>query len=153
MKSNMQVHGKNGINVLKYNIRSHGFRSLYNGAMASYSATVIGHFPWFYTYNILQEKIPNPRNKDKFLTFMRSGTIGFCSSNLCSDIVSNSVRVLKIGKQTGDNKTYTQVVKQIIEKESIVGLFTRGLKTKLLINGIQGFIFVVVFDKFKKLIS
>ena len=60
---------------------------------------------------------------------------------------------MKIGKQTGDNKTYTQVVKQIVEKESIVGLFTRGLKTKLMINGIQGFIFVVVFDKFKKLIS
>lgn len=152
MKSNMQVHGKDGLQVLKQNVKKYGFRSLYNGSLASYSATVIGHFPWFYTYNFLQEKIGYRDSNNNLITFFRSGTIGFCSS-ACSDIVSNSVRVMKIGKQTGDNKTYTQVVKQIVEKESIVGLFTRGLKTKLMINGIQGFIFVVVFDKFKKLIS
>ena len=120
--------------------------------MASYSATVIGHFPWFYTYNILQEKVPYKNSENNFFTFLRSGTIGFCSS-ASSDIISNSVRVMKIGKQTGENKTYYKVAKEIIEKENVIGLFTRGLKTKLLINGIQGFIFVVIFDKFKSLIN
>ena len=126
MKSNLQVHGKNGLNVLKKNIKSNGFRTLYNGAMASYSATVIGHFPWFYTYNILQEKVPYKNSENNFISFFRSGTIGFCSS-ASSDIISNSVRVMKIGKQTGENKTYYKVAKEIIEKENVIGLFTRGL--------------------------
>ena len=151
-KSNLQVHGKDGLKIIRSNIKNNGFRSLYNGATASYSATAIGHFPWFYTYNYLQESLPYKDTDSQLITFLRSGTIGFTSS-ACSDIISNSIRVLKIGKQTGEKQTYIKIIKEVIEKDSVVGLFTRGLKTKLIINGAQGFIFVVIFDKLKKFIG
>ena len=149
-KSNLQIHGSNGMAVLKQKIAKEGYRSLYNGAKASYFATLVGHFPWFYTYNFLQEEIP--KQESPILNFFRSGSIGFCSS-ATSDIVSNSIRIMKINKQTGNEATYKEVVQNILKKDGVVGMFTRGLKTKLLINGLQGFIFVVVFDKMKSYLN
>jgi len=145
-KSHLQIHGSNGISVLRSKIANDGYKSLYNGARASYFGTLIGHFPWFYTYNYLQDEIP--KQESAILNFFRSGSIGFCSS-ATSDIISNSIRILKINKQTGNETTYKQVVENVIKTDGITGMFTRGLKTKLMINGLQGFIFVVVFDKIK----
>ena len=149
-KSNLQIHGNKGITVLKEKIAKEGYRSLFNGAKASYFATLVGHFHWFYTYNYLQDEIP--KQESATLNFLRSGSIGFCSS-ATSDIVSNSIRILKINKQTGNETTYKQVVENIVKKDGVVGMFTRGLKTKLMINGLQGFIFVVVFDKMKNYLN
>lgn len=149
-KSNLQIHGSNGIPILKQKIAKEGYKSLYNGAKASYFGTLVGHFPWFYTYNYLQDEIP--KQDSASLNFLRSGSIGFCSS-ATSDIVSNSIRIMKINKQTGNEATYKEVVQNILKKDGVVGMFTRGLKTKLLINGLQGFIFVVVFDKMKNYLN
>ena len=75
-------------------------------------------------------------------------------SSATSDIVSNSVRVLKISKQTNENNhSYTRIIKDIVKKDNITGLFFRGLQTKLLLNGIQGFVFVVVFDRLKEFLG
>ena len=151
-KSHLQVHGKDGTKILKNKIKKEGINTLYRGSLASLSATVIGHFPWFLTYNHLQEKIPKVNDHD-YLNYLRSGTIGFMSSG-CSDIISNSIRVLKTNKQTTTtNDGYKNIISNIVEKESILGLFTRGLKTKLIINGMQGFIFVIIFDKIKDILS
>jgi hypothetical protein len=160
LKSSMQVNGNEGMNVIKGRIRKQGMRTMYNGALASGTATMIGHFPWFLTYNKLQEIIPKI---DKYTTIdrydrkqetefyntkkiLRSGFIGFCSSSI-SDISSNAFRVVKVNRQTqSSNLNYTQLVKNIIEKEGINGLFTRGLKTKIVANGIQGMLFTIIFD-------
>ena len=149
-KSNLQIHGSKGIDIIKERIKINGYSSLYNGGKALYFGTVIGHFPWFYTYNYLQKTVP--KHENEFLNFLRSGTIGFCSS-ASSDIISNSVRIMKINMQTGNEKNYKEVTTNIIKSDGIIGIFTRGLKTKLMINGIQGFIFVVVFDKIKTLMK
>ena len=55
----MQVHGREGLKILKDKIKTNGYKSLYNGSAASFSGTVIGHFPWFYTYNYLQKNMPH----------------------------------------------------------------------------------------------
>lgn len=149
-KSHLQIHGNDGISILKKKIAKEGYKSLYNGAKASYFGTLVGHFPWFYTYNYLQDEIP--KQESAILNFLRSGSIGFCSS-ATSDIVSNSIRIMKINKQTGNEASYKEVVENVLKKDGVVGMFTRGLKTKLLINGLQGFIFVVVFDKMKNYLN
>lgn len=155
-KSHLQVHGKEGLQILNSKISKNGVRVLYNGSLASFTGTIMGHFPWFLTYNTLQEKMPfrDKKNNSPLVNFLRSGSIGFLSST-ASDIVTNSIRVLKIGRQTGNvsNTTYTETIRSIIKKESITGLFTRGLKTKILINGLQGFVFVVIFDRLKEYIK
>lgn len=152
-KSNLQVHGPKGLSLLRNNIKTNGIGTLYNGCGALYFGTVLGHFPWFYTYNYLQTNMPYKDTEHKSISFLRSGTIGFLSS-ASSDIVSNSVRVLKISRQTSEtNESYKEIVKNIVKKDNITGLFTRGLKTKMIMNGLQGFIFVIVFDQVKKILK
>lgn len=41
-------------------IRTGGIPVIYGGALASATATFVGHFPWFYTYNILDTSLPPP---------------------------------------------------------------------------------------------
>ena len=65
--------------------------------------------------------------------------------------VSNSIRVVKTTKQTSlKSITYPQTINLIVEKDGINGLFTRGLKTRILTNGLQGFMFSILFKYFQK---
>merc|ERR1712038_1784370 len=56
VKTTMQVTGSFSNVVTK--IKTSGPTVLYHGALASASATFVGHYPWFFTYNYLSEKIP-----------------------------------------------------------------------------------------------
>ncbi len=38
---------------LQQKIRQHGIRVLFNGSVANSVSTVVGHFPWFMTFNAL----------------------------------------------------------------------------------------------------
>ena len=67
----------------------------------------------------------------------RNAFMGFCSS-VVSDTVSNSVRVVKTTKQTHQHHiSYPDAVKEIVAKDGVIGLFGRGLQTRILTNGIQ----------------
>ena len=147
-KSHLQIHGREGLNILRNKIKSNGVRTLWNGAGASIGANFIGHYPWFLTYNYLSETLPKYNdNRD----MVRSMGIGFTSSSI-SDTVSNSIRVLKINRQTSQNPvSYTESLKSIVSKEGIIGFMTRGLKTKIMMNGIQSSMFVLIYDKLKSL--
>lgn len=68
---------------------------MYHGALASSSATFVGHYPWFLTFNYLNKKIPEPETKLQKLG--RRAFIGFCAS-VISDSISNSLRVIKTTK-------------------------------------------------------
>jgi len=60
------------------------------------------------------------------------------SASLVSDTCSNSIRVVKTAKQTVTvPMTYPEVVKMIVEKDGLGGLFGRGLRTKILANAVQ----------------
>jgi len=149
-KSHLQIHGKDGLKILKEKIRLRGVKTLWYGAGASVTANFIGHYPWFLTYNYLSETLPKYNdNRD----MVRSMGIGFTSSSI-SDTISNSIRVLKINRQTSEIPlSYMESFKSIVNKEGIIGLMTRGLKTKILINGIQSSMFVLIYDKLKSLKS
>jgi len=148
LKSSMQVNGSNGMNIIKDRLKTQGISTLYHGSLASGSATIVGHFPWFLTYNYLNTYLPIPDESDthaRIKSIGRHGIIGFCSS-VISDTCSNSLRVIKTTKQTKqEHISYREIVKEIIKNDGIQGLLFRGLKTKLITNGIQGLLFTVIW--------
>jgi len=143
VKTTMQVEGKNGLNILSNKVKKSGPKTLFHGTGASMSATFVGHYPWFLTYNLLDEKLP--KYNDGLKKFCRNGLIGF-SAAVISDCCSNSLRVIKTTKQTHVNSlSYNDTVKLIIKEDGIKGLLGRGLKTRILTNGIQGVVFTVTW--------
>ena len=108
-------------------------------------------------------------SEDLLLSLGRSALLGFCASSV-SDVCSNSLRVIKTTKQTarlslekeggsddasGENQhekdiSYAEIVKLIIEKDGVMGLFGRGLQTRLLTNSIQGAVFSVLWRYFQQ---
>jgi hypothetical protein len=142
-KTIMQVEGKNGLPALAKKIKVGGPGVLYHGALAASAATFAGHYPWFATYNYLNGALPVFEDLPKKLT--RAAFIGFCASAV-SDTVSNSIRVIKTTKQTATTPmTYGQVIKQVVQADGVLGLMGRGLKTKIISNGIQGLLFSVLW--------
>ena len=56
VKTTMQVEGKDGLKILKNKIRASP-TALWHGSLGAVGATFAGHYPWFATYNTLQEKV------------------------------------------------------------------------------------------------
>jgi len=105
------------------------------------TATWVGHYPWFYTNNQLRTSLP--QFDFMYGKYVRNACIGFCSAAV-SDSISNSLRVLKTTRQTSlVPVSYLDSAKQIVEKEGLGGLFGRGLKTRILTNGLQGAMFTI----------
>jgi len=57
-KTVMQVEGKEGLDELYRSVKDIGPGPLYRGSVASAAATAVGHFPWFLTYNFLNDALP-----------------------------------------------------------------------------------------------
>ena len=149
IKTMKQVEGETAMTKLKKRIQEKGLISLYDGALANGILTLIGHYPWFLVHNYLDKYLPM-YNNSICLSLMRNAFIGFASSCF-SDTISNSIRVLKTSKQTGEGKKgYKEIINDIIKKEGIKGIFIRGLSTRLLTNGIQGLMFNVMWKYFGK---
>lgn len=146
VKTTMQVTGKfsNVINKVK----ASGPLVLYDGALASASATFVGHYPWFFTYNYLSEKIP--KQDTQLAELGRRAILGFCSSAI-SDTCSNSIRVVKVYKQSNPvTISYPEVVRNVIKESGVRGLLFRGLETKILANGMQGILFSILWKHFEE---
>ena len=144
IKTTLQVEGGQGFAVLKSKLKAHGVPALYHGAMASAAATFVGHFPWFTTYNYLNQRIPDHPDS-LYKRLVRCAFIGFCAS-LVSDCCANSLRVIKTTRQTmREHVSYADLVRQIIQQDGVMGLLGRGLGTKIMTNGIQGLAFSVVW--------
>lgn len=149
-KTIMQVEGTKGFPSLVNKVRTSGPRVLYHGALATASATYVGHFPWFFTFNFLQELIPEQNTQ--IMKLGRNAVCGFCAS-VVSDTCSNSIRVIKTTKQTSVKSiTYPEAVKEVLEKDGYIGLFGRGLKTRILANGMQGLMFAVLWKYFERVL-
>lgn len=50
---NHKVEGKDGLKVLRQKLGKSGPTVLYHGALAASSATLVGHYPWFFTVSDL----------------------------------------------------------------------------------------------------
>jgi hypothetical protein len=143
LKTSMQVDGKQGLPNLFNKVKAQGPLVMFRGSMASATATFVGHYPWFATYNFLNARLPQSRDFKEKLA--RSALMGFCSSAV-SDTCSNSIRVVKTVRQTSvETLSYKQVVQKVVAEEGLKGLFGRGLSTKIVTNGIQGTLFSVLW--------
>lgn len=105
---------------------------------------------WFFTYNFLSEKIP--KQDTQMAELGRRAILGFCSSAV-SDTCSNSIRVLKVYKQSHPEQlSYPEVVRRVLAESGVTGLFFRGLETKILANGLQGILFSILWKQFEELL-
>jgi len=158
-KTAMQVEGQEGLAALRDDVFSAGSPApLFRGALAAAAATAAGHYPWFLTYNTLDGALPPSPSGDALIGLVRAASLGLGASCV-SDCVSNSLRVVKTTRQTatlgrkdgGDVAEigYVDTVKMIIEDDGLVGLFGRGLQTRLLTNAIQGAAFSVLWKYFQ----
>ncbi|KAM7222514.1 mitochondrial carrier [Rhypophila decipiens] len=149
LKTTLQTQGARGTALLRRRIKKDGITSLWWGAIATALATFVGNYPWFATYNTLDGAIPPPSKDDELLLWLlRLAFIGFVAS-VVSDSVSNSLRVVKTYRQVNDVEvSYTQAATNVIRADGIVGLFGRGLKTRILCNGLQGLLFSILWKLF-----
>ena len=145
-KTILQVEGATGLTKLGDKIRKGGVGVLWHGSIGAMSATFVGHYPWFFTNNYLNDLLPKyERKKDLPSYLARNAVIGFCSSAV-SDTCSNSVRVIKTTIQTSTTPIgYGGAIKMVIEKDGVSGLLFRGLVTKIISNGCQGILFSVLW--------
>ena len=151
IKTTLQVEGKSGIELLSNKIRAKGVIIMFNGTLASMSATFVGHYPWFLTYNVLNARIPKYTETKKKL--LRNAFIGF-NAAVISDTCSNSLRVIKTTRQTSKEQlSYVNSIKLVVDKDGLIGLFGRGLKTRIATNGLQGIMFTVFWRLIEEKLS
>ncbi|KAG1856983.1 mitochondrial carrier [Suillus subalutaceus] len=146
IKTTMQTQGKEGMALLRARVKKYGIGSLWYGALATAAATFVGHYPWFGTYNYLNAVLPLPATILQKL--LRSAVIGFAAS-IASDTISNSLRVLKTYRQVNATRIgYADAARAVIAADGLKGLFGRGLKTRILANGLQGIMFSILWKLF-----
>lgn len=144
IKTTMQVEGRDGFSKLMKKVKTNGPSTFYHGSLAATAATFVGHYPWFATYNYLNAVVPK-YDGETLKKLGRNAAIGFiCSAT--SDTCSNAIRVMKVYKQSSTEAiSYMEVAKRVVDKEGVLGLLGRGLKTKILANGLQGIMFSVLW--------
>jgi hypothetical protein len=153
LKTTMQVEGKEAMGLLSNKVKKEGPLVLYQGALANAVASFVGSYPWYFTFNLLREILPVAPAGVIWLKLVRNACAGF-GATCVSDVVSNFIRVLKTTVQTAPTKiSYTEAAQQIIEKDGVLGLFTRGLGTRLITNGIQASTFSVLWKLLEEMFT
>lgn len=151
LKTTLQAQGPSGWRILRNRIKTDGIGSLWWGAFATAAATFVGHYPWFAVYNLLSETITEPPKEQIGWWLLRAAFIGFCAS-VTSDTISNSLRVVKTYRQVNDTRiSYTEAARKVIRQDGRLGLFGRGLKTRIIANGLQGILFSILWKLFLKI--
>eukprot|EP00903_Cladosiphon_okamuranus_P016698 g15393.t1 len=150
-KTTLQVSGAEGTKLLTEKVAANGPTVLFEGALATATATFVGHYPWYFTYNALGAWLPPAPSGDPLLKLSRQAFLGVCSSCV-SDCCSNSIRVVKTTKQTAPVPlSYPEALKQVVDEDGVPGLFLRGLQTRILVNALQGALFAVAWKYFQEL--
>jgi hypothetical protein len=149
LKTTLQAQGQRGWTILRQRVKVYGVGSLWYGAWATAAATFVGHYPWFGTYNGLQEWLPHvDRDHELGKYLLRQAFIGFVAS-VVSDTISNSLRVVKTYRQVNDTRIgYMASARAVIATDGLRGLLGRGLKTRILANGLQGIMFSILWKLF-----
>lgn len=143
VKTSLQVNGASGLRLLVTKARTGGVPVFYHGALGAAAATYVGHFPWFSVYNSLNATLPLYDDLPRKVG--RNALIGF-SASVVSDCCSNSLRVIKTYRQThAEVVSYPAAVREVVAQDGVVGLFGRGLQTRIIANGFQGLLFTVLW--------
>lgn len=141
----LQVDSIEGLRSLMRKVKGGKINLLYSGALAQATSAIISHFPWFYTFNFLSKNNFVQRVINSPL--LRNAAIGFIAS-LVSDTISNSIRVIKTTKQAVAAKhsvSYGEAISMVLAADGWSGLFGRGLKSRIIANGIQSVIFTIIW--------
>lgn len=115
------------------------------GAVANAVSAIASHYPWFYTWKVLNKS--RPLQKIISHVHIRNAFIGFTAS-VISDTFANVVRVVKTTKQSIASKhtiSYGEVIAMILAADGWKGLFGRGLRTRIVGNAIQSVMFTLVW--------
>ncbi|CAN8069443.1 unnamed protein product [Agarophyton chilense] len=147
VRSNMQVRGPDGLSAVVDRFRNAGFAGLYRGSAASFSAGLVGHFPFFFTVNIVSQAVPLTEDASILAKIGRNGGMGFLAA-MSADIFTNGFKVVATNKQTCDKGlSYYEVARKIVKRDGIFSIVTRGLKTRMIANGLQGATFVLLWKE------
>ena len=140
----LQVEGRRATGLLRRKIAIGGVGVLYHGVVASSVANFVGTYPWFWAFNTMDSLLPPAAPGSALaLTLLRSGILGL-SAACASDCCSNVFRVLKAVCQTSAEPiTYVEAAQLVVATDGVRGLFGRGLRTRLAINGLQSSLFGV----------
>jgi hypothetical protein len=145
LKTTMQVEGAKAVDQLAAKVKTDGITVLYQGALANAAASFVGSYPWFFTFNLAMKMLPPAPAGDLFFKLLRSAVSGIIAS-FVSDVFSNFLRVLKTTRQTAATTIgYREAAMMIIEQDGVLGLFTRGLGTRVMTNALQASLFTVVW--------
>jgi len=145
VKTTLQVEGSAGWAQLRQKVRARGIGVLYDGALANMAASFLGGLPWWLTFNALSAALPVDEASPIAAQLAQRAVIGFLSTAV-SDCLTNGLRVLKTSRQTSPTSlSYSAAAAAVLAKDGVAGLLGRGLRTRLLINGLQSALFVVVW--------
>jgi hypothetical protein len=148
LKTMLQVEGASGLGTLRDKVRAGGPAVLYHGSVGLCSSAFIGHYAWFGVYNALDARLPT--FTELLPSMLRNAALGFGASAV-ADTVTNSLRVVKTFRQTSKEPvTYSQAATAIVKTDGMLGLFGRGLGTRLLANGVQAALFSVTWKYLQK---
>lgn len=148
VQTTLQVGGSGGTTAVGVKIKDQGFRVLWHGSSAIYVGAIVGHFSWFSVYNTLNQRWDNYDDIKK--QTLRDGSIGVLCT-ITSDVASNFLDVLKTQRQTTSHSIgYQEAISEIVNAEGILGFLTRGLRTRLLTNCLQGAFFTIVWNKLQR---
>ena len=115
----------------------------FKGTLGTMLAQFMGHYPWYSVQNFLEVWIP-VQTEGVVYTILRAAVIG-CLATVVSDCVTNGIRVVNTYRQTSNEPlTYSETVKRLVKEDGVVGLFTRGLGTKMIANCLNAIIFKVL---------
>jgi len=148
-KTVMQVQGDVAFKVLLDKVKANGIFMLWTGAAANFVANVAGNYPWWATFNTIESVWLEP--SDPTMVIIRAGVMGMVASCV-SDCISNVFRVLKTVCQASPdaNLTYSDALKSVIKTDGVLGLFTRGLSTRVFTNVLQGSFFTIAWKLIQK---
>uniref|UniRef100_A0A7S3NH49 Mitochondrial carrier protein n=1 Tax=Aureoumbra lagunensis TaxID=44058 RepID=A0A7S3NH49_9STRA len=136
-KTLWQIYGPLGPKKIFEQYLKFGVGGFYFGSLTAFSAAFLGHLPWYCTFNSLDQSLPT------FSPIIRNACLGFTAS-FVSDSCTNCFRVLKAIRQA-EGLSYTDAIASVVKQQGVFGLLTRGLKTRIIANGIQGIFFTVLW--------
>ena len=103
----------------------------------------------FFAFNLAMRWLPAAATGVLVQRLVRSAVAGIIAS-FVSDVFSNFLRVLKTTRQTAPTTIgYRVAAREIIQKDGLLGLCTRGLGTRVLTNALQASLFTVVWKYFE----
>ena len=153
MSNTLQVHGKEGYQIIKRRINTYGIGTLYSGTIFYGLINYVNCFTWFGIYNAMNNLLDNNKvvkdniNGNNLNNDIKNGLVGF-TSTLGSDILNNPLRVIKTYKQSYDTRiSYTDSYNYIIKEGGYKNLFIRGFGVKTILNCITSSFYVIMWKR------